>query len=95
MDLEELAQLLVSRFAEFGTATVWVGDTLISVMAFNGTQDEDLALEWALEVDDFELLTVIPMLDGRDFLLCKRLHTKQSLLDAVIELQEAIEKRFV
>ena len=94
MDVEELAQLLVARFAEFGTATVWVGDTLLSIVSFNGTHDEDLAIEWANEVDGFEVLAVFPMNDGRDFTLCKRLHTKQSVLEAVVELQEAIEKRF-
>lgn len=94
MDLETLAQLLVSRFAEFDTATVWVGDTLISIVSYNGTHDEDLAIEWANEVDDTEVLAIFALDDGRDFTLLKRLHSKQSMLDAVLELQEAIEKRF-
>lgn len=95
MEFEELAPLFVSRSAEFGTATVWVGDVFISVLSYNGSHDEDEALKWALEVDDTELFACYPMSDGRDFLLMKRLHTKQSILDAVLELQEAIEKRFV
>ncbi len=94
MDLEELAQLLVSRFAEFNTATVWVGDLLISVISYNGSHDEDQAIAWANDIDETELLAVFPMDDGRDFLLLKRLHTKQSMIDAVLEVQDVIEKRF-
>lgn len=95
MQFEDLAPLFVSRSAEFGTATVWVGDVMISVISYLGTTDEDAAFEWANEVDDTELLGIYPMDDGRDFTLMKRLHTKQSIVDAVLELQEAIEKSFI
>ena len=94
MEFEQLAPLFVSRCAEFGTATVWVGDVLISVISYNGTHDEDLALAWASEADGAELLACYPLDDGRDLMLMKRLHTKQSVLDAILELQDAIEKRF-
>lgn len=95
MEFEELAPLFVSRCAEFGTATVWVGDIFISVISYNGSHDEDLAIEWALEADEVELYAVYALDDGRDFQLMRRLHVKQSLLDAVMELQDAVEKRFV
>lgn len=94
MEFEELAPLFVSRSAEFGTATVWVGDVFISVISYNGSHDEDLALAWAADADGAELFACYALDDGRDFILLKRLHTKQSILDAILELQEAIEKRF-
>ena len=94
MEFEDLALLFVSTQAEFGTATVWVDPVLISVLAYNGSADEDLAIAWAGETDGCELLGCYALDDGRDLILLKRLHTKQSILDAVLELQEAIEKRF-
>ena len=94
MEFEELAPLFVSRCAEFDTATVWVGDIFISVISYNGSHDEDLAMDWALQVDDVELYAIYPLDDGRDFQLMRRMHVKQGLLEAVMELQEAVEKRF-
>lgn len=94
MQFQELAPLFVSRSGEFGTAIVWVGDIFISCMSHNGSADEQAAMAWALEADDVELLAIYPLEDGRDFILMKRLHTKQSLLGAVMELQDAVDKRF-
>lgn len=94
MQLGDIAHLLTSRHAEIGTAVVLVGDIMISILVEPFSPDEAEAIDWANQVDDTELLAVFGMSDGRDFILLKRLHTKQSVADAVLELQQAIDKNF-
>lgn len=51
------------------------------------TPGEDAVLFWAVCQDASVLVDIYPLDDGRDVILLQRLHTGQSLIDAVKEQQ--------
>lgn len=49
------------------------------------TPGEDAVMAWAQSQDGSELIDVLALADGRDYMVLRRLHTKQSFREALAE----------
>lgn len=74
-----------SRHIKVGNSEAWCGANFIVLMANPFTAGEDAVVAWAKAQDDAELVDVIGLGDRRDYVILRRLHTKQTYQDALRE----------
>jgi hypothetical protein len=82
-----------SRHVKVGNSEGWAGANFIVLMANPFTAGEDAVIAWAKAQDDAELVDVVGLGDGRDYVILRRLHTKQTYNDALRE-QENYARTF-
>ena len=74
-----------SRHIKVGNSEAWCGANFIVLIANPFTAGEDAVVAWARAQDDAELVDVIGLTDGRDYVILRRLHSKQTYQDALRE----------
>lgn len=92
--LLHVAQLLAARQFCIGSAFATIGVTYALVVSKPFTKDEELIMDWVLDVDDMTLMAVVPLEDGSDMTVLRRNHVKQTLEEAAAEQVETMEKNF-
>lgn len=73
------------RHIKVGDSEGWCGPSLISLVLRPFTPGEDAVVLWACAQDDAVLLDMVHLTDGRDFVVLQRLHTTQTLRQALAE----------
>lgn len=76
-----------TRHIKVGDCEGWSGPSLMVLVIKPFTPGEDAVIAWAQAQDDAEVLDVLHLQDGRDYVVLMRLHSKQSLRDALAEQQ--------
>lgn len=89
-----LGHLLATHHLQLEAASAFVSALYIVVVCAPFSQDEEEVMAWVCDVDDTELLGITPLPNGMDLIVLERLHTKQNMIDACLEQQEAIRKSF-
>lgn len=82
-----MVELTYPRRLKVGESVAYVGALEVVIISKPFTPGEDAVFAWANSADETTLVDIAPLDDGRDFILLKREHTKQSLEDAVREFQ--------
>lgn len=80
------------RHVKVGDSEGWCGPSLIALLLRPFTPGEDAVVTWARAQDDTALLDVVHLADGRDYIVLERLHTKQSLREALSEQNAFLAK---
>jgi hypothetical protein len=75
------------KHIKVGDSEGWCGPSLMVVVLRPFTPGEDAIITWACAQDDAELLEVLHLQDGRDYIVLARRHTKQTLQAALAEQQ--------
>lgn len=73
------------KHIKVGESQGWCGPSLISLVLKPFTPGEDAVIAWAVAQDDADLLDMVHLNDGREYVVLARRHTKQSLRDALAE----------
>jgi hypothetical protein len=76
------------RHIKVGDSEGWCGPSLMALILRPFTPGEDAVVAWATAQDDTNLLDLVHMADGRDYVVLERLHVKQSLRQALQEQNE-------
>lgn len=82
------------RHVKVGDSEGWCGPSLMVLILRPFTPGEDAVVAWALALDDTNVLTVLHLRDGRDYIVLERLHTKQTLRAALKE-QDSYLNNFI
>ena len=84
-----------TRQIRVGDSEAMCGPRFITVISRPFTAGEDAVMTWVRMQDDTRLLDIVPLMDGRDFLVFERLYVKQTYQSAFEEVeryQEAIRR---
>lgn len=73
------------RHVKVGDSEGWCGPHYLTLLVRAFTAGEDAVAAWARAQDDALLLDIIPLKDGRDYIILQRLYTKQTYPDAIRE----------
>lgn len=75
------------RKVKAGESEAYLGALDVIVISKPFTAGEDAVMSWVNAQDGVELSGITPIPDGRDLMLLTRQHTRQSLSEAVLEVQ--------
>lgn len=76
------------RKVKAGESEAYLGPLDVIVISKPFTAGEDAVMSWVSAQDDVDLMSFTHLSDGRDVLFLNRLHTRQSLTDALLESQQ-------
>lgn len=83
------------RSIAVGDAAGYCGALEIVLISRSFTPAEDAVVAWAVAQDDSELDEITYLPDGRDLMILRRAHVRQSLVDAVVEQRRHISRRLI
>lgn len=75
------------RQIKVGDSEAMVGPRYIVAILRGFTPGEDAVMAWVSMQDSSRLVDIVPMGDGRDFVVFERQYTKQSFIDAYQEAE--------
>jgi len=81
------------RHIKVGDSEGWCGPVLMTAITRPFTPGEDAVFAWLLLQDDSTLLDIIHLTDGRDYIVFRRQHTRQTLREALVEQETFIAAR--
>lgn len=79
-----------SRHVKVGDSEAWCGVSLVVAVLRPFTPGEDAVVTWIRAQDDTELLDLVHLADGRDYVVLERKHVTQSRQDALREQERYI-----
>lgn len=74
-----------TRWVRVGDSEAMCGPRLIVTLSRPFTPGEDAVMTWVRMQDDTQLIDIVPLKDGRDFIIFERLYTKQTYAQATEE----------
>lgn len=74
-----------SRHVKVGDSEAWCGASFMVAIVRPFTAGEDAIGAWLTQQDSATLLEIVPLSDGRDYVVLRREHVKQSFADALRE----------
>lgn len=77
-----------------GESEGWCGANFIVLVLKPFTAGEDAVILWATRQDDSELVDILHLSDGRDYIVLQRKHSSQGYREAIRE-QEAFAMRLI
>ena len=75
------------RCIKVGDSEAWLGVDLITAILRPFTAGEDAVALWIVAQDETTLLDLVPLADGRDFVVLERKHLSQTRSQAIVESQ--------
>lgn len=85
--LESLTETY-TRHIRVGDSEAHLGLGVITALVRPFTPGEDAVVAWIKLQDDALLLDLVPLSDGRDYVVLRRQYTRQSYAEALYESQE-------